>query len=39
MVWDPNRDRLEQEFEYFEKGIIYIKNLLDMRIKETEGNP
>jgi sugar phosphate isomerase/epimerase len=38
MVWDPNRDRLEQEYEFFEKGIQYIKDLLEEKARGVEGN-
>ncbi|MFH5183508.1 sugar phosphate isomerase/epimerase family protein [Paenibacillus sp. TAB 01] len=36
MVWDANRDQREQEYEYFEKGIAYLKALLAEKIKDSE---
>ncbi|WP_284639416.1 sugar phosphate isomerase/epimerase family protein [Paenibacillus silviterrae] len=37
MVWDPNRDRLDQEYEYFEHGIRYIQGLIEEKIQDAEG--
>ncbi|OXM83080.1 hypothetical protein CF651_27640 [Paenibacillus rigui] len=36
MTWNPNRDRLEQEHEYFDNGIRYLKELLDEKVKDSE---
>ncbi|WP_274654376.1 sugar phosphate isomerase/epimerase family protein [Paenibacillus humicola] len=38
MAWDPDRDRLEQEYDYFERGIRYMKNLLEEKIRNAEEN-
>lgn len=38
MVWEANRDQREQEYEYFDRGIRYLKDLLEEKLKDTEEN-
>jgi 3-oxoisoapionate decarboxylase len=37
MAWDPGRDRLEQEYGYFESGIRYLRELVEEKAAETEA--